>query len=57
MADNDGGGILWFLAGWALEQRWGFFMRPRLGKKPGSKSWMRPGKSQDVVKERARQAK
>jgi gas vesicle protein len=57
MADNDGGGILWFLAGLGIGAALGILYAPKTGEETRQQIREAAEQSADVVKERARQAK
>jgi gas vesicle protein len=57
MADNDGGGILWFLAGLGIGAALGILYAPRTGEETRQQLRDAAEQGRDVVKERARQAK
>src|SRR5208283_2498286 len=57
MADNDGGGILWFLAGLGIGAALGILYAPRTGEETRQQILDAAGQGRDVVKERARQAR
>jgi len=57
MADNDGGGILWFLAGLGIGAALGILYAPRTGEETRQQILDAAEQGRDAVKERARQAK
>lgn len=57
MADNDGGGILWFLAGLGIGAALGILYAPKTGEETRQQILDAAEQGRDVVKERARQAK
>lgn len=57
MADNDGGGVLWFLAGLGIGAAVGILYAPKTGEETRQKIREAAEQSRDVVKERAQQAK
>jgi gas vesicle protein len=57
MADNDGGGILWFLAGLGIGAALGILYAPKTGEETRQQILDAAGQGRDVVKERARQAR
>jgi gas vesicle protein len=57
MADNDGGGILWFLAGLGIGAAMGILYAPKTGEETRKQLREAAEQSRGVVKERARQAR
>ena len=57
MADNDGGGILWFLAGLGIGAAVGILYAPKSGEETRQQLRDAAEQGRDVVKERAQQAK
>ncbi len=57
MADNDGSGILWFMAGLGIGAALGILYAPKTGEETRQQILDAAGQSKDVVKERARQAR
>lgn len=57
MADNDGGGILWFLAGLGIGAALGILYAPKTGEETRQQILDAAEQGRDVVKERTRQAK
>jgi len=57
MADNDGGGFLWFLAGLGIGAAVGILYAPGKGDETRQKIRDAAGQGRDVVKDRARQAR
>jgi gas vesicle protein len=57
MADNDGGGILWFLAGLGIGAALGILYAPKTGEETRQQILDAAEQGRDVVKERARQAR
>jgi len=57
MADNDGGGILWFLAGLGIGAALGILYAPKTGEETRQQILEAAEQGRDAVKERARQAR
>ena len=57
MADNDGGGILWFLAGLGIGAAMGILYAPKTGEETRKQLREAAEQGRGVVKERARQAR
>jgi gas vesicle protein len=57
MADNDGSGILWFMAGLGIGAALGILYAPKTGEETRQQILDAAGQGKDVVKERARQAR
>ena len=57
MADDNGGGILWFLAGLGIGAAVGILYAPRTGEETRQQLRDAAEQGRDAVKERARQAK
>src|SRR3974390_62194 len=57
MADNDGSGILWFLAGLGIGAALGILYAPKAGEETRQQLRDAAGQGRDVVRERARQAR
>ena len=57
MADNDGSGILWFMAGLGIGAALGILYAPKTGEETRQQILDAAGQSKDAVKERARQAR
>ena len=57
MADNDGSGILWFLAGLGIGAAVGILYAPKSGEETRQQLRDAAEQGRDVVKERAQQAK
>ncbi|MGA9565952.1 MAG: YtxH domain-containing protein [Candidatus Korobacteraceae bacterium] len=57
MADNDGSGILWFMAGLGIGAALGILYAPKTGEETRQQILDAAGQGTDVVKERARQAR
>jgi gas vesicle protein len=57
MADSDGSGILWFMAGLGIGAALGILYAPKTGEETRQQILDAAGQSKDVVKERARQAR
>jgi gas vesicle protein len=57
MADNDGSGILWFMAGLGIGAALGILYAPKTGEETRQQILDAAGQGRDVVKERARQAR
>ena len=56
MADNDGSGILWFLAGLGIGAAVGILYAPKSGEETRQQLRDAAEQGRDVVKERAQQA-
>lgn len=56
MADNDGSGILWFLAGLGIGAAVGILYAPKTGEETRQQIRDAAGQGRDVVRDRARQA-
>jgi gas vesicle protein len=57
MADNDGSGILWFLAGLGIGAAVGILYAPKSGEETRQQLRSAAEQGRDVVKERAQQAR
>jgi gas vesicle protein len=57
MADNDGGGILWFLAGLGIGAALGILYAPKTGEETRQQILDAAEQGREVVKQRTRQAK
>src|SRR5271169_2883293 len=57
MADNDGGGVLWFLAGLGIGAALGILYAPKTGEETRQQILDAAEQGRDVVKDRARQAR
>ena len=57
MADNDGSGILWFLAGLGIGAALGILYAPKTGEETRQQILEAAEQGRDAVKERARQAR
>ncbi|MFZ1137136.1 MAG: YtxH domain-containing protein [Candidatus Korobacteraceae bacterium] len=57
MADNDGSGILWFMAGLGIGAALGILYAPKTGEETRQQILDAAGQGKDAVKERARQAR
>jgi gas vesicle protein len=57
MADNDGSGILWFLAGLGIGAALGILYAPKTGEETRQQILDAAGQGRDVMKDRARQAR
>ena len=57
MADNDGGGILWFLAWLGIGAALGILYAPKTGEESRQQIRDAAEQGRDVVKQRARQAR
>jgi gas vesicle protein len=57
MADNDGSGILWFMAGLGIGAALGILYAPKTGEETRQQILDAAGQGKDVVRERARQAR
>jgi len=57
MADNDGGGILWFLAGLGIGAALGILYAPKTGEETRQQLRDAAGQGRDAMRDRARQAR
>lgn len=57
MADNDGGGILWFLAGLGIGAALGILYAPKTGEETRQQIREAAEQGRDALKERARQTR
>jgi gas vesicle protein len=57
MADNDGGGILWFLAGLGIGAALGILYAPKTGEETRQQILDAAEQGRDAVRDRARQAR
>ena len=57
MADNDGGGILWFLAGLGIGAALGILYAPKTGEETRQQLRDAAEQGRDAISERARQAR
>jgi gas vesicle protein len=57
MSDNDGGGILWFLAGLGIGAAIGILYAPKTGEETRQQIREAAEQGRDAMKERARQAR
>jgi gas vesicle protein len=57
MADNDGSGILWFMAGLGIGAALGILYAPKTGEETRQQILDAAGQGRDAVKEGARQAR